>query len=705
MNLTPEQRSLVDAVLRPLGDDDPRRELLEESLVLATTLPSPPQGDPVEVASARMEATAKSFALRRRLAQVALVVAVLIIPWLTWLSPESRSSFKLLFISVQFDDSFVSSDLAKLILGDRKEREAALIGQMVARLPPDERLIAMGDLEAGDPVLRWKAVWDAYPDDPAHFMAYAAEVRFTTEEWPADLVETGERLDPGNGWFRLLRAAPRIDDAVAPLVISRGRPTKGATSVAPSGPTVKDQTVFTEIVSDLEQLASMPRLDNHRSKLNSTRLRGWPAPVDYPDHVLTRVLCYQHPEGRMLPDRQVERLGDLFMAAAGQAAGSGDSESLDRFSKLFHRTFGKLAENPGLMYHRKAARNAMVESGRAFASAYTLLGDSSKASAFESLADGLDPRKAKRYYSSWSDALGERRGSQSAWMLNSGGLPGTSPVREEELRGGRLAEHAMTERFLFHGVTLLMALALLIVLLLNLRFRRSTGLLGTRLTGLLTGFDRLVIALAGIAVPAMVYAAVVHAPWSRSRDFMIDDGQFEKMLVQLSALSVSVMLCTLQTIRWRLGRRGAVLALGWNGFDPGWWLVPMALSAMPMAEYLPEMFEKWSVDDDWTITALWSLVGLPFAWVVVLAGGHLFGSAERRLHRAIVLKAMAPFMAMAMILAAMTISLLHRVEKEWTRKIDFEAVTAERIAFETRVKRERADWLQAEQLKFLRALE
>ena len=487
--------------------------------------------------------------------------------------------------------------------------------------------------------------------------------------------------------------------------MSRGRPTKGVTSATPPGPTVKDQTAFTEIISDLEQLVSMPRLDDYRSKLNSIRLRGWPAPVDYPDHVLSRVFCYQHPEIQMLSFREVEGFGDLFMAAAGQAAGSGDRESLNRLSKLFHKTFGKLAENPGWMYLRIAASRAMVEGGRAFSSAYTLLGDSSKASAFESLADGLDRKKAKHYYSSSSDALDERRGSQLACLSSSSGLPGMTPVREEELRGGRLAEHAMTERFLFHGVTLLMGLALLFVLLLTLKCRKSTGILGTRLTGLLTGFDRLVIALAGIAVPAMVYAAVVHAPWSRSRDFMIDDGQFEKMLVQLSALSVSVMLCTLQATRWRLGRRGAVLALGWNGFDPGWWLVPMALSAMPVAEYLPEMFEKWSVDDDWTITALWSLVGLPFAWLVVLAIGHLSGSAERRLHRAIALKAIAPFMAMAMILAATTILVMHRVERKWTQQIDFDAVTAERIAFESRVDIEHADWLQAEQLRYLRALE
>ncbi len=705
MNLTPEQRSFVDAVVKPLGDDESRRELLEESLVLTTTLPNPPKGDPVEVASARMEAKEKSFALRRRLVPAALVVAVLVIPWLIWLSPESRSSFKLLFISVQSSDSFVSSDLAKLILGDRKERESVLIEQIVARLPPDERLIAMGDVEADDPVLRWKAVWSAHPNEPAHFMAYAASVRSHTENWPADLVETGERLDPGNGWFRLLRVAARVDDAITPPVIHRGRPKKGATSATPSGPSVKDETVFAEIVSDLEQLVSMPRLDNYRSKLNSTRLRGWTAPVDYPDHVLSRVFCYEHPETLMLSFREVEGFGDLFMVAAGQAAGYGDSETLDRHSKLFHKTFSMLAENPAWMNQRIAATRAMVESGRAFSSAYMLLGDSSKAAAFESVADGLDRRKAKHYYSSSSDALDERRGSQLACTFSSSGLPGMIPVREEELRGGRLAEHAMTERFLFHGVALLMGLALLLVLLLSLRFRRSGGLLSSRLEGLLSAFDRLVIALAGIAVPSMVYAAVVHAPWSRSLDFMIDQRHFDKMLVQLSALSVSVMICTLQTIRWSLGRRGAALALGWNGFDPGWWLVPMALSGIPVAEYLPEMFDKWSVDDDWTITALWSLVGLPFAWLVVLAIGHLSGSAERRLHRAIILKAMAPFMAMAMILAAMTISLLHRVEKKWTRQIDFEAVTAARIAFESRVNSEHANWLRAEQLRHLRELE
>ena len=76
MNLTPEQRSFVDAVVKPLGDDDSRRELLEESLVLATTLTVPPEGDPVEVAAARMEATAGSFSFRLRLTRTISVVAI-----------------------------------------------------------------------------------------------------------------------------------------------------------------------------------------------------------------------------------------------------------------------------------------------------------------------------------------------------------------------------------------------------------------------------------------------------------------------------------------------------------------------------------------------------------------------------------------------------------------------------------------------------
>lgn len=701
MNLTPEQRAFVNAVVKPLGDDDSRRELLEESLVLATTFPSPPQGDPVEVASARMEATAGSFSFRLRLARTALVVVMLLIPWATVFSPRAANSFKSLLMSMQTTDSLVPAELVEIIVGHEEEREENLVRRIVARIPPDEQLIAMGDLAASGPLPRWKAVWDAHPNDPAHFMAYACEVRFTTKEWPADLVETGERLDPGNGCSRLIRAAARIKDAVEPP--ARGS-SGSAISAVPPAPVVKDSAILEEILSELERVVSMPRLDSYQRKLNALRLRGWPAPVDYPDQVLSILFRFQPPEHRMSLPHELGSLGDLFWAAADQAATSGDNESLNRIATLFQRTFTLLAGDPDSQYQRMVARAELVQGGRALSSAYTRFGDSSRALAFTSLADGLDPRKAPRFTPP-PGALSEGRGSQIACGMSSSDLPGTTPVSEGELRGARLAEYAMAERLLFHGVTLLLWITLLIVVLLTMRHRGSAGMVGVRLAGLLTGFDRLVIALSGIALPGLIHAGLVHAPWSRSRDFMLEEWRFNIMVVQLSALVVAVILCTLQAIRWRLGRRGAVLALGWHGFDPGWWLVPMALSAMPVAEYLPEMFQKWSVDDDLMVAALWSLVGLPFAWLIVLATGHLWGSAERRLHRAIVLRALAPLMALAMILAAATIPLLHRVEKGWTSQIDFDAVTPERLSFETRQDIEHAKWLQAEQLKYLRALE
>lgn len=703
MNLTPEQRAFVDAVMKPLGNDDSRRDLLEESLVLATTLPVPPKGDPVEVAGARMDATSKSFARRRRLAPTALVVAMLTMAWLTWLSPESRSSFKLLLMSVQFADSLVFTDLAEIILGNEGEQEAAIERQLVARIPPNERLVVLGDLAASGPLPRWKAVWDADPRDPAHFMAYADEVREVTNRWPADLVETGEKLDPGNGWFRLLRAVARIKDAVEPPV--RSKPAKAGSPVAPTGPLVKNETILSGILSELEQVVSMPRLDDYQRKLNALRLRGWPAPVDYPDQVLSMHLRMQHPEVRMSSPSELRQLANLFSAAADQAATSGDKPSLDRIAILFQRTFAMLAGKPSLRYQRSVAGAEIMLGARGLSSAYTRLGDSSKALAFTTLADALDPRRAPRVAPS-PDALTEGRGSQFTFLTGGySGPPGTFPVSEGELRGGRLAEYAMTERFLFHGVTLFFGLALAVVLLLTLRYRKSSGLLSARFAGLLTGFDRLVIGVVGIALPGLIYVGMVHVPWSRSRDFMLEDGRFNIMVVQLSALLVAVILCTLQAIRWRLGRRGAALALGWHGFDPGWWLFPMALSAIPAAEYLPEMFEKWSVDEDWTAAALWSLVGLPVAWLIVLATGHLWGSVERQVHRASLVRALLPFMTLAMILSAMTIPLLHREEKKWTRQIDFEAVTPERLFFETRVDIEYANWLQSEQLKYLRALE
>ena len=66
MDLDRERQAFIDAVMKPLGDDRARRDLLENAVALAETLPPPANGDGLRSATDRMESTARRFPLRHR---------------------------------------------------------------------------------------------------------------------------------------------------------------------------------------------------------------------------------------------------------------------------------------------------------------------------------------------------------------------------------------------------------------------------------------------------------------------------------------------------------------------------------------------------------------------------------------------------------------------------------------------------------------
>jgi hypothetical protein len=725
MELDPERQAFVDAVMKPLGDDGARRELLEKAVALAETLPPPANGDRIRRATDRMESTARRFPLRHRIGLAAVTAVVLVVPWLTVAGPAARESLAAIWTgnlttAVTSTACCSRPEVPTLPGITDDEQDHRFIRHIEKQVSPPGLALLAGDFLQESPSAQWKPLWDSHPRDPWHYFAYAISFQREHKRWPERFVETGEELDPGNGWFRLMRGASRMEAAIGfpppPRITSaeklaaraKGLPPPKAPYVEKPARVVVDPKAFQEGWDDLATALAMPRLDDYTERLNAIRLDAFPAAVDYPDLCSYQVLSYGQPEDFWSGWGDLKRYAEAFGFAADQAAKAGDKEKLLELGRLHSRIVRSMCRGSSGVFPGMIARHMAQNGGLGLSKAWSELGDAAEAKRYQTLADQLstklhpDPQAPP-------DALTERRGSHlvnsATSFRSSGSNPVSRPVTEPELRGGRLAEYAMYERLMMHAVAVLLTLALAFLLFVPWRSRRDLGLLPSRLAGLLDRRDHAWIALLGVLLPAGLYVFSTRVPWMEPREFSLSGDRFYLWLAQAAALVVAVVLGTLQAARWRLGRRGTVLALGWVGVDPGRVLFPVTLALIPIASVLSKLADSWNQSDPLAAVLIASLLAFPLLWLAMLARGCFHSASERTLHRATLMVAARPFVAAAMLATAFAIPAIHREEKHWTAQADFDVLKSGHTVFVPRFEVEYGRWIAQETLRRLDEME
>lgn len=720
MDLEPEQRAFVEAVMRPLGDDLPRRETLEEAIALASTLPRPHDGDDASLATRRMERTSPGFRIRHRLVQASMAAIGIVVIWFAvaglpalkslrgiW---EANRTYTMLGSMCCGNPGVPDLPGSRDILHDPWE-----VNYVMKRLPPSEAELVIGAPGESDEIRKWQRVWENHPEEAAHFWTYALAYRKMHAKWPADFVTTGERLDPGNGWFRLMAATESLkasigDSPPPPRITAQERLDARAKRLPPpkrplvSKPKriVRDQSAFDRGWQELEASLAMPRWDDQRRRLDAIRAGVWPSASDYPSFCASQLLTYSQPEDVISGWLDLRSVTEAFEQAAAKA----DKDTLEilegRLKSITRRTAGGSDDMMRSLIARSVARN----SANTLSKAWTRLGEPDRAKTWSDFATATDPKLAPTP-PSITDALTKNRGSNLVSRTSDvlpRRSPESAPVTEGELKGGRLAEYAMYERLMLHGIALLLAIALGFLLLAPLRDRRDLGLIPSRLVGLLDGRDRLRIFAMGIALPAAVYLLSTHPPGLITRRIGITEQGFMLWLAQSVAVVVAMLLGTLQAARRQLDRRGNLLALGWVGPDPGRLCFPAALLVMPLGAILPGWMTKNDTLEFAGYATILGFVDFPLLWLLWQAVGSLHGSSARKLHRAVLMHATAPFVAIALAATALLIPWVYSQEKAWTKEISYEALTPGNTVFESRLEREYAGWIARDLLNQLEAV-
>lgn len=696
-DLDPDKQAFVNAVLAPLPPDDKARDMLEQSVQVASQVLRDGGSEEARVAAARMQATAPGYRRRRSLLHILGGAVMFGIAWFSLFSATARDSVSSMLEVSDAAHKVVPRFLRKLLVADAYTVGEIRDRRMAERIAPEHRLVALGDLSQESPELRWKAVWDRYPESPAHFMIYAATYHTEQGKWPEDFVATGERLDPENGWFRFLTLMPRANKVLepgTPATYSRGRgPRTMLTPAVP--PSVKDEAGLREILAEWDRVLEKPRLQGYRTDLFPLRMAGLLPPEDYPDQAFSCAFGFARPDGDSVYWRSVAPFHESFVTAlADYYVSKGDLGSLMALSGRFVKTLERLAEGPAGLNQRVMIRPAS-KTAKALADAFSRMADPARESRFLALSRDLDFRVKKAPVITTPDALDERRSSALALNFFSG-MNRFTAIEEKDLRGGRLAEYAMIERMLMYEVVLLMAAVILCLWLAGFRERRGPRQLCSRLTGLLRPADRAWVIGLGILLPVAVYLACLYLPWLEIRDFTLFSDRVALVLGLACGLFLCFVLCIVETLRWRLACRAAIAGFGFGspGLQPGRWIAVLALLSMPALIAADKAFGKWSMDERWIKAVYGSLAALPLLWILWTSIAFFMGPAPRRMQRLTLARATLPYMILAALLAALAIPAFHQEEKYWTRRIVFESVNVNNPRFNLAAGDEYSLWLQ-----------
>ncbi|WP_193214113.1 hypothetical protein [Luteolibacter marinus] len=722
MDLVPSEKAFVDAVMEPLGDDPPRRELLETVVATAGVYRRPDAGRE-ESAIARMRETAPRFLSLHRLAWGCLMVlALAAIGWST-ASPAALRSIDAIWAANSAGrmismTTWTSPRVPPLprphVQSDRFEDDP-FCKRLLRRLPEDKKRLWLGDLEHQDQAGRWAAVRDAHPGDPAHFYAWALAFRSELGRWPEEFVQRVEDLDPDNGMFHLFNAAARLDASIGkppvPLLSreqrralrASGKPLPGS---ARSAKVITNRKAFDAALVDLEHALAKPRFDDYLERLNRIRRAASTPPREFAEVYVGQLLTYSQPEDYSSGWVLCRSLGEAFSLAAEDAANSGDKEQLAKIEHLLVRTSRHLLESSSGLIPSLIARKVTMQGAEGTAKAWKALGEPSRALPLENLATLLD-RKKHPAPSAVPDALDENRGSSiaSASLQLPHQSPGATLVTEQDLRGGRLAEYSMYERFLLHGIAIAFALVLLFLIVAPHPGRANFGKLPARLGRILDARDFAWIALLGVAAPMALYAVSTRCVWLASREFGMSPVRSIAWVAQALSLVVSMVLAALQTLRWRFRKKDVFLGFGWSGFDPGWFFLFIGLAAILSAAGLQRLLASLHLDLEAELFVILSFPCLALIWLLVLAVGFFKGPEARALHRRMILTALRPFVIMALVVTTLAIPFVKREELRHVAEIRYESLEGDDTVFVHRKEREYARWLAEDALRHLKALE
>jgi hypothetical protein len=533
----------------------------------------------------------------------------------------------------------------------------ARLQEIFGHLSANQELLLFGDPAAGPSPDRFRALWAGDPTNPMFFADYARACVESAAGLPPDFLDSVDRIDPDNGWCHHLAAGVEARDATVqnhvPYRIAK-----------PGGRfpeyRIKDTSGVAMALRRMAEAAAKPRYDPYESEIYQQRLDVLPPGDDWVGRWLAVDYLQHHPPGSWF-DRHHRDLAEVVAAEAWVLASSGDAPGLAKVAADWETCVARSLQTPATSpVDLLSISSGIAVATVSLASAARELGLGELAERHERWENQVRLLRAAR------DDDGERalfrdEGGILSGYLDPGYTPPAGPphVDGEDLKPGRLADHAVTRRVVAAvWMVLLAAGALLLALTRYFRGYQPRRLSGA-LAGILTPADQGWILAGGVLAPFAVHLLLDHATPLGMHDEKFPLGSILlRFSVAGSILLTLPVLIAMRRLACRLG------VLGWDrGTIPERRLVRNAAGLVVIAGFFAVAFSD-RIDDD---LLGWSATVTSLGMIVVVFAS-MFGPRRSVVRWLAVARAAAPAQVLGVLLMALSSLAYHAREKHWIGK-------------------------------------
>ena len=650
--MTDPAERFIEAAVRPLADNAELQVMAAQELrTVIQSRPEGASGDSFDQAAENLErARPKSRWKIALYATAALAVILAAIPLARDYMRLRLASYALF----SMDDSGAAA-LPGLRFGpDVEQKVPGLFGP----LTDSERLLLFGDPSKTNAM---RLLWKSDPENPALFADYARSVA-SKPNFPSDFLQTADRLDPQNAWFRYVAA-----NVEAQGNVTTTQPPLHPRKPSPSTPRYRvfNATAQTEALRLFEEASRLPEMKSYYDELVLRRLKILPPGEDVLGRKLTRAYLYMVvPRGSTNWD-----LTKAIAARAEELAIAGDREGFVKLMEQWEIFVRRSVESDGRLNLRELP---------AFTRAAKMLGLDHQAARYARLEAAVEKRREAGRVRDF------KLGEQWLGLARAGGgilATGTAvenppPVSLSDLIPGEMAAQEMWRRIASAVVGVLMLVALLLAASGRFMRGRQARALSEALVNVLRPFDHRLILIGGIVAPIVIHLLVEcllpvttsSASLDAGLPIFLRFGALGGLLLMLPALIASRQLgLRLGCLGWPRVRVFAIVAL-----------ISTAVIAMASGCTQSEGAQAMG----------WSLVIVHITVLIInLTLGILFCPRHQAVRFLTWGRSLVPAYSMALLLMALLVPLHHAREKHWTKlnvltKIDPDVPAMNRYEYE-----------------------
>jgi len=550
---------------------------------------------------------------------------------------------------------FVARDIAGLG-GVSAWNRGPDLSVMLKTPSPAGRLLVEGARGGSNDDARWRPLWESAPDDPRFLAQYTMAYFGTHKRLSPEIVAAAARIDPDNGWFLILEAAGIAKHAVTRDKLSE----KDRKAGKAARMTIHDTESVDRALALVRKARSLPQFETYQTELHRMRMEQVrPAEDIVSSAYLGLISAAAYEALSALTDA-----GNLLAASALRCSESGDATGFDRIVDDWLWLYRMGLQEADTMIGQMLARVIVSSSLRHFRDAARKLGREDQADRFNSLDKAVWEHRERvngRNDRFQRHEMIDERGSilGSVHLATSSMVLSPPEIREEDLKPGRLADHAMLDRLFTGG-----RWGLIGCVVMSVAFsRRGPRILAGRLVRLLDWRDWAWLLGAGVLVPVGWFLLITRVTPLSAREWAIMRTLGAQSGAQHLALLLLLVLAPLAVARWRIGLNGRMLGLAAVGLK--WDLLALCSVAVAIPAFGLDVLVCRSIERMSLAAAL--LFGWPVVRELVLAWRHSRPSSPQVLWHHAVARAALPAWVFAMLLCGIALRVHEAEERHWVR--------------------------------------